>query len=209
MTGIAGMAGQDDEHYVEEDWGYEYYAKGSYVRLDQPGDYLIGMLFDGLDVGIAAYIKIVPDETQKLTVRPTPQKIYVDGKLTEFDAYNINGNNYFKLRDLAKAVSGTSKQFDVAWDGDYLRITLFPGKAYTEAGGELVPGDGKAREAVVSSAMVFMDGGKKELDVKAYNIGGNNYYKLRDIAKALNIGVTWDPETKSIRINTDEDYADE
>ncbi|MEG0798795.1 MAG: WG repeat-containing protein, partial [Acidaminococcaceae bacterium] len=58
-------------------------------------------------------------------VTPTPttvtaissaQKVTVNGKDVAFDAYNINGNNYFKLRDLAFALSGSEKQFDVGWD---------------------------------------------------------------------------------------------
>ncbi len=35
---------------------------------------------------------------------PSWQNIYVDGKKVEMTAYNINGNNYVKLRDIGRAV---------------------------------------------------------------------------------------------------------
>ncbi len=38
--------------------------------------------------------------------------VYVDGKLVQLEAYNINGNNYVKLRDIGQAVN-----FNVYWDG--------------------------------------------------------------------------------------------
>jgi len=44
-------------------------------------------------------------ELTKITVNPTTSKVLVNGKIVEFEAYNINGYNYFKLRDLAQAVN--------------------------------------------------------------------------------------------------------
>ncbi|MGO4373315.1 hypothetical protein AB4Z21_21620 [Paenibacillus sp. MCAF20] len=47
-----------------------------------------------------------------------------------------------------------------------------------------------------------------EAPLKAYNIGGNNYFKLRDIAKVFNIGVTWDASTSTIGIDTSLAYTE-
>lgn len=44
--------------------------------------------------------------------------IYVDGQLVELQAYNIDGSNYFKIRDIAD-IAG----FNVDWDGEYVLIT--------------------------------------------------------------------------------------
>lgn len=35
---------------------------------------------------------------------PSTQKVVIDGKNAAIEGYNINGNNYFKLRDLGKAL---------------------------------------------------------------------------------------------------------
>lgn len=46
---------------------------------------------------------------------------------------------------------------------------------------------------------------------KLYNhkaIGGNNFFKLRDLCKAFNIGVTWDGATKTLGIDTALPYTE-
>lgn len=197
---------QDKAHYVNDD-GYEYYKKGSYIKLDKPGEYVIYAVFMGLDLGSVGYIKIVPDATQTLKATPTASKVLVNNVPVTFEAYTINGNNYFKLRDIAKVLSGTDKQFDITWDANYLFITLLSGKAYTEVGGELKAGDGKEKTAVISPARVYKDKGNTALAVTTYTINGNNYFKLRDIAQALDFGVTWDAATKTVGIDTKTGYT--
>ena len=41
---------------------------------------------------------------------PTKNTIYVDGTKVNGAAYMINNNNYFKLRDVAAMVNGSTKQ---------------------------------------------------------------------------------------------------
>ena len=44
--------------------------------------------------------------------------IYVDGQRVELQAYNIDGSNYFKIRDIANLAG-----FSIDWDGEYVLIT--------------------------------------------------------------------------------------
>jgi uncharacterized repeat protein (TIGR02543 family) len=131
---------------------------------------------------------------------PTTSTVLVDGMPLEFDAYNIKGNNYFKLRDLAQAVNNTANNFEVTWDGVNNVINLLSNTPYTPVGGELVKGDGEAKTAILSTSAVYKDG--KEIYPTAYNINGNNYFKLRDIAEAFGIDVDWDGVAKIVSINT-------
>jgi hypothetical protein len=132
----------------------------------------------------------------------------VNGKSISFEAYNIGGNNYFKLRDLAAAVNGSDKQFSVGWDGSKNAISLGSGQIYTSVGGELAASaNSSKKDAAPTDSKIYLDG--KDLQLTAYNIGGNNYYKLRDIAKAFNIGVTWDGKTNTVGIDTKIDYKEE
>jgi uncharacterized repeat protein (TIGR02543 family) len=133
---------------------------------------------------------------------PTTSTVLVDGMPREFEAYNIKGNNYFKLRDLAQAVNNTVRNFEVTWDGINNAINLLSNTPYTPVGGELAKGDGQPKTAVLSTSAIYKDG--KEIYPTAYNINGNNYFKLRDIAEAFGIGVTWDGVTNTIGINTTE-----
>ena len=60
---------------------------------------------------------------------------------------------------------------------------------------------------IVSGQDIYINGSKAEMTAINYN--NNNYVKLRDIAKALNIEITYDAETNSVSINTDKPYVEE
>jgi hypothetical protein len=186
------------------------------ITLNKPGSYYLyannrSLISTDCDAGI--YIVVgdgsvtEPTTPAVSTVNavPTASNVLVNGKVTSFDAYTINGNNYFKLRDLAKVVSGTEKQFEVSWDGSKNAINLVSNKPYTAVGGELGKGDGTSKAATLSTATIYKDGVKVALT--AYTINGNNYFKLRDVAQAFDIGVTWDGATSTVGIDTTTGYA--
>lgn len=64
-----------------------------------------------------------------------------------------------------------------------------------------------ALTAQLSSQKFVVDG--KPVQIEAYSIGGNNYVRLRDVGRAANFGVTYEPQTNTVRIATDEPYAEE
>ncbi|WP_166245273.1 stalk domain-containing protein [Paenibacillus turpanensis] len=136
----------------------------------------------------------------------TASKVIVNGKEVAFEAYNIDGSNYFKLRDLAQAVNATDKQFEVGWDGANNAINLATKHAYTPDGNELkVSGQAGAKEALPTPSKIYVDG--QEVQFTAYNINGNNYFKLRDLAQAIDFAVTWDGAANQVGINTAEGYT--
>ena len=124
------------------------------------------------------------------------QTVCLDGRKFNTVAYNIDDNNYFKLRDIAEILDGTIKTFDIKYDGATNSIDMLSFYDYTAVGGELTPGDGITRTAYSSSAFLTLDG----VPIKAtcYNIENNNYYKLRDITNALDCRVEWDAKTQII-----------
>ena len=136
-----------------------------------------------------------------ITATPTAATVLVNNETVSFEAYNINDNNYFKLRDLAQALNGTEKQFEIGWDANNNAISITTGSAYTSVGGELVAsGNTGNQQATISTAKVYTDGVKA--DLRAYNINGNNYFKLRDVGAAIDFGVSWDDATSTISIDT-------
>ena len=132
-------------------------------------------------------------------------RVSVNGKITDVILCNIRGNNYIKLRDLAMLLRGTEKQFEVAWDAANKSIMIIPGGAYTEVGGELANELEPKEKAMPSNARIYID--NNEVFPTAYNIKGNNYFKLRDIAKELDFSVDW--ENWTIVIDTTAGYTDE
>ncbi len=142
---------------------------------------------------------------EKVTCLKTQSNIYLNGEELEFDSYNIGGNNYFQLRELASVTKDTSKKFDVAWDGQNEGVTIVKGKSYSgeDQGKNLNVGKTTCQE---SKSSVYMEG--RKLNLKAYLINGNNYFKLRDLAKEIDMEVVWNPDLKAIELATEGGYEE-
>ncbi len=146
-----------------------------------------------------------PAPAEEPAVVPTSQNLTVDGVKKNTEIYNIDGSNYFKLRDMAALLDGTGSQFSVAWDAASGTIAVKTGEAYTPSGGELTGPSAaemarKAAEAVPSAQKLTVNGAGAELT--AYNIGGNNFFKLRDLGEKLNFGVDWDGATSTMVVTS-------
>jgi len=139
--------------------------------------------------------------------KPSTHQVYVDGQKVNVAAYVIEGNNYFKLRDIAAVLDGTSKQFDVRWDGVNKAIGLLSSSPYTKDGSELQPISSGVMTATVSTATVMKDA--SEMHYAGYNINSNNYYKLRDIAESFDFGIKWDGANRRMDILTNASYEAE
>lgn len=156
-------------------------------------------------VMMAVSLASIESNAMEVTVaNPTNSNILVDGQKVEFEAYNINGENYFKLRDLAFVLNGTPKQFAVDYDSKNDAILLSSGKPYKPVGGELSKGQGGSRTPSNVASRLCKDG--RQFYLTSYKIGGNNFFKLRDIAAVFDIGIGWDGATKTITISSGEGY---
>lgn len=145
-------------------------------------------------------------ETTKVTAVPTQSAVLVNGQPVTFEAYGINGNNYFKLRDLAFILSGSEVQFEVTWSKDLGAILMTSGKAYTPGGGEM-SGKGTINQiGIKSTSNMYLDG--QAVSLTAYAINDNNYFKLRDIGELFNFSVEWDSVNQQILVDTSKPYSD-
>ena len=136
-----------------------------------------------------------------VTATPTQSPVLVNGDTVAFQAYHISGNNFFRLRDIAYILNGTSAQFNVEWDAANNAILLTSGAPYTTVGGEM-PGAGTGPvTATPTRAAVLLDG--EPVNLRAYHIGGNNFFMLRDLGAVLGFRVDWDEAARAVLINTD------
>ena len=130
----------------------------------------------------------------------TPQALKVDGEVKETEVYSINDANYFKLRDMAMLLNGTAAQFGVDYDNATRTVSIRTGEAYTPVGGELATGVDQSASARRSTQTVTVDGAICKLI--AYNIGGNNFFGLRDLGEALGFDVDYDAETRTMIVTS-------
>ena len=188
---------------------------GTKFTLTKPGLYYVYGNYGALEGGVNKVI-LVEDSaaatpapatppTAAVTAAPTASKVIVDGKTMEFDAYTINDNNYFKLRDVAVVVGDSAKQFEVTWNGEKNAIELISGQPYTRVGGELAKGDGTAKAATLNTSTIYKDGVVVELT--AYTINNNNYFKLRDLGQTFDFNVSWDGANNAVIINPSAAYT--
>lgn len=146
--------------------------------------------------------------SKNIEAKKNSSRVLVNGVPTSFEAYTIEGNNYFKLRDIAYILSYTEKQFDVYWDNDLKAINLVTGNQYNIVGGEMeINNTVNINKPTLSTSKIYLN--NKEVNLKAYTINNNNYFKLRDLGQAINFSVSWDVKTSTIAIRTDDIYIEE
>ena len=131
----------------------------------------------------------------------TSQKLMVDGNYVNCEIYNIDGSNYFKLRDLAYLMSGTGSGFAVGYNAASRTVTVETGADYVANGSELVIGEDKSALAVPSTQTIWINGAPNS-GLSAYNIGGNNFFKLRDLGNAVGFDVDYDAATATMLVTS-------
>ena len=131
-------------------------------------------------------------------ILPTLQRLTVNGVEKKAEIYNINDENYFKLRDIAMLLNGTDAQFEVIYDKETNAISVETGKAYTPVGGELADHADRSASIVVSPQTLSVDGAEAHLT--AFNLEGNNFFRLRDLGRVLGFGVDYDEATKTMLV---------
>lgn len=131
----------------------------------------------------------------------TSARIYLNDDSVSITGYLINGNNYFKLRDLAYALRDTASRFDVAWNAEAGRVEVYTQQPYSggQEESQSVWGN-QTVTAAPASARLTIDG--RTVEAEAYSINGNNYYKLRDLSEPLSFSVHWLEESQSICLYT-------
>ena len=134
-------------------------------------------------------------------VRLSSQTLKVNGQTVRCGAYNIDGSNYFKLRDLAMLLTDTGSRFAVEYDEAAHAVRVATGRAYTPVGGELEEAEAEPQEVWRSVQPLLIDG-TEHRELSAWNIGGSNYYKLRDLGDVLGFYVFYDEGTRTIYLRT-------
>ncbi|MFQ7689820.1 MAG: CAP domain-containing protein [Butyricicoccus sp.] len=144
--------------------------------------------------GAANALTIVPTRTKGQAVYVGSTRVYPTG-------YNINDNNYFKLRDVGKLAG-----FGVDWNEDTRTVEINTTRTAPELTG-IADTAVTGATAKPTDQRITVDG--KEVSMTAYKIKGNNYVKLRDIGKTINFGVSFNMATKTVSIDPNGTYVEE
>lgn len=155
-------------------------------------------------LGLSAVMFASAGAVADLPATPTRtkgQSVYVGNTRVYPTGYNIADNNYFKLRDLGKLAG-----FGVDWD-ETTRSVLISTERTTPDLSNMVDMALTGSTAKLSPQTFKVDG--EQVAIKSYLIRGNNYVKLRDIAKEVHFGVDFELATKKVTIDPDGVYIDD
>lgn len=144
---------------------------------------------------------LAADGKPDVIAAPVQYTLFVNGNGTALWAYEIDGDIYFKLRDLAMIVNGTKKQFDISWDESKNIVSLVTGTAYTPVGGEL-SGPSHTAEAIAHLPAATFNIDKKQIPIRSYIVNNAHYIMLSDLAAGLLFPAACDKEKRNAEINT-------
>lgn len=143
---------------------------------------------------------------------PSNVKLKIDGKYYSLDVFNIENQNYFKVRDIAKLLVGTSKEAYIEEDSTSIHIGIdmgdFPANKYLSNGTELKRSNLKPTvlnryiSDCYSSNTIGMDFSH------AYKYQNNAFFSIQDLGFLFDFQVGWDNATKTIVIDTTKSYFD-
>ena len=108
-----------------------------------------------------------------LTANPSSQTFYLDGQRINLQAYEINGSNYVKLRDIGQAVD-----FGVAYDATTNSVYISPDQPYVA----------EVKTATAGTGDGYLTNGKPVTEENVLEI-------LRQIEKDWPAGTTWNSDT--------------
>ena len=148
-----------------------------------------------LDYGFSITNKAAADYAN-----PSSANLILDKETRPLNAYIINDYHYFKLRDIAYLLNGTTKQFQVMWSRTDNTVNLTGGVPYTADGSELKLPFSGLRRFEPTPSMIFFNGAQHQFE--AYLIDGYNYFRLRDLGDLIGFTVDWEDKTQTVIVDT-------
>lgn len=138
--------------------------------------------------------------SEEIIIKPSGKYVKLDGKDIIINAYLLKGANYVKLEDIAGLMKDTKAEFSI--EKTAATTELIPGGTYE--GAYTAPTEALAEDkgAKPSEHKVTVDG--KALDTEGLNIDGADYFKIRDIGKAVGFGVAYDWTKNTILIDSED-----
>lgn len=161
-------------------------------------------------LAILMLVTLIPTafaESKTVDAVKNTKKVTLDGEEVMVGAYDVEGYNYLKLRDVAAILNGKKCQFSVGYDKPTKLITVELAKGYEKVEGDLAEIKDEKAKAIVSVKKILVNGEEKE--VKTALINENNYMRLRDLGSLVGLNVGYDKVNKVIMLKSDAGVKEE
>lgn len=161
-------------------------------------------------LAILMLVTLIPTafaESKTVDAVKNTKKVTLDGEEVMVGAYDVEGYNYLKLRDIAAILNGKKCQFSVGYDEPTKLISVELAKAYEKVEGDLAEIKDEKAKAIVSVKKILVNGEEKE--VKTALINEYNYMQLRDLGSLVGLNVGYDNVNKVIMLKSDAEEKEE
>ena len=161
-------------------------------------------------LAILMLVTLIPTafaESKTVDAVKNTKKVTLDGEEVMVGAYDVEGYNYLKLRDIAAILDGKKCQFSVGYDEPTKLISVELAKAYEKVEGDLAEIKDEKAKAIVSVKKILVNGEEKE--IKTALINEYNYMQLRDLASLVGLDVKYDAKNKVIMLKSDAEAKEE
>ena len=161
-------------------------------------------------LAILMLVTLIPTafaESKTVDAVKNTKKVTLDGEEVKVGAYDVEGFNYLKLRDVAAIINGKKCQFSVGYDEPTKLISVELAKAYEKVEGDLAEIKDEKAKAIVSVKKILVNGEEKE--IKTALINEYNYMQLRDLASLVGLDVKYDKVNKVIMLKSDAEAKEE
>lgn len=148
--------------------------------------------------------------SERIIAYPNQNKIYVynngDFKIVSgLNIYSINNENHFKLRDICNLVDAKI-EYNSKSDEIYIFSDTKADDLQKPVTHSVFDKNPKYPERAENW---FYVNRKKLNNLLVYNIGGYNYFKLREVAKAIDFSCIWDEVAKIVVLDKSIGYDEE
>ena len=161
-------------------------------------------------LAILMLVTLIPTafaESKTVDAVKNTKKVTLDGEEVKVGAYDVEGYNYLKLRDVAAILNTKKCQFNIGFDKPTKLITVELAKGYEKVEGDLAEIKDEKAKAIVSVKKILVNGEEKE--IKTALINEYNYMQLRDLGSLVGLDVKYDAKNKVIMLKSDAEATDE
>lgn len=134
-----------------------------------------------------------------VTARRAADNIYVYNQKADLSAYTVAGNTYVRARDFAAATG-----CGLTYDPETASIHLNAGEPYDPAGEVTPPAGGASVQASPTTQAVYINSVRTA--VQGYRIAGYNYFRLRDLGRALGWSVVYNGAQGRVEVHPERPY---
>ena len=161
-------------------------------------------------LAILMLVTLIPTafaESKTVDAVKNTKKVTLDGEEVMVGAYDVEGYNYLKLRDVAAILNTKKCQFNIGFDKPTKLITVELAKGYEKVEGDLAEIKDEKAKAIVSVKKILVNGEEKE--IKTALINEYNYMQLRDLGSLVGLDVKYDAKNKVIMLKSDAEAKEE